>query len=97
MPFAAVHESGSGTTRRFAAVQQVVGYRRVTGRVVGVFGTAALVTGFGCRPHGPLQAHQGRRPKAARERKRVMWGTRCSGFYGYLVGADSAACARRCG
>jgi hypothetical protein len=38
--------------------------------------------------------HRGRRPKAAKEGKRGEWGTRLSGRYGDLAGADGAAGAR---
>src|SRR5260370_238202 len=34
--------SGYGTSRRIAAVQQVGGYRRITGRSAGAFSVAAL-------------------------------------------------------
>ena len=40
--------SGSGTSRQFAAVQQVGGSRRVTGRSAGVFSTAALDPNRSC-------------------------------------------------
>jgi hypothetical protein len=54
----------------------------------------AYVMGFGCRPTRPVNGHQGRRPKAAKERNRGEWGTRrISGIYGELVGTVVGACA----
>jgi hypothetical protein len=50
---------------------------------------------------GRCRGHWGRRPKASKEGKRGGWGTRLSGRYGDLAGADGAAGAGggggRCG
>ncbi len=53
---------------------------------------SAVVTGFGCRPHG-VDGHEqrGQRSKAARQGRRGKFGTRFSGPYGEFVGADGAA------
>ena len=52
---------------------------------------SGYVTGFGCRPITTLSTRTtGRRSKAAGEGRRGEWGTRLSGLYGDLVGADGA-------
>jgi len=47
------------------------------------------VKGFGCRPHRPLHVHEGRRPKASKERNRDG-GTLAVPRYGDLSGAGVA-------
>ena len=68
--------------------------RHHAGNLAEPFGTAvmaAFVKGFGCRPlQNLVAAPTGRRPKAAGEGRRGEWGTRLSGLYGDLVGADGA-------
>src|SRR6202158_6624235 len=65
-------------------------YERRTGRPV-------MCWGSDVGRRGPVNGHQGRRPKAAKERNRGDQGTRrISVRYGELVGTVAGAWARRC-